>query len=73
MLTTITTAFRDFKVALKVDTTKLTPDERTEARKLAEMFSDRLACEEWAGKLGWTIPPYGTAEWMEMQSAFLSD
>jgi hypothetical protein len=70
---TITTAFRDLKTALAVNTQGLCPDERTEARKLAEMFSDRLACEEWAGKLGWDIPAYGSAEWMEMQSAFLND
>lgn len=73
MIQTITTAFRDFKNALNINTQRLTRDERREARKLAEMFSDRLACEEWGDRMGWDIPPYDTAEWVEMQSAFLND
>lgn len=60
---TITTAFRDFKVALSIVTTKLTRDERTEARKLAEMFSERLEAELWMDEMGIDVPPYGSVEW----------
>ena len=66
-----TSQMQRIKRALAIETRELPPDELEATWKLASTLSERLACELWASKLGWLIPPYGTPEWQEMYSRWI--
>lgn len=70
--TTQPSTLAEIREVLNIDTRGLSRDERYQLWKLSQQLTDRTTCELWGHGMGWEIPAYGTAEWRELQSAWLN-
>jgi hypothetical protein len=60
------------RTALELTTLDLCRTSREQLVKLLQQLASRVTCELWGEEMGWAIPAYGTPEWQELYTAWLS-